>query len=210
MRWRVCAGDRFTGCDRGPGSAMCQSCTPATDGGLVTENAGSRRPGWASSAGSSSPRPAGRAADPLAADHAPLVVPPAAEVRGRREATEAPGGNGARRSPTGADRELVLRSALALKLLTYSPTGAMAAAATTSLPERIGGERNYDYRYGWIRDTSFVLDSFIQLGLTQEVQGTLAWMLSCISATAPVSIPSTGCAGTVPDCETEAPAARLP
>ena len=94
----------------------------------------------------------------------------------------------------GDDRELVLRSALVLKLLTYSPTGAMAAAATTSLPEKIGGERNYDYRYGWIRDTSFVLDSFIQLGLTQEVQGTLAWMLRCISATAPVIHPFYGLA----------------
>lgn len=103
----------------------------------------------------------------------------------------------------GDDRELVLRSVLALKLLTFSPTGAMAAAATTSLPERVGGDRNYDYRYGWIRDTSFVLDSFIRLGLTQEVQGTLAWMLSCISGTAPEIHPFYGLSGHVPDEETE-------
>jgi GH15 family glucan-1,4-alpha-glucosidase len=87
----------------------------------------------------------------------------------------------------GSDRELVLRSVLALKLLTFSPTGAMAAAATTSLPERVGGDRNYDYRYAWIRDTSFVLDSFIRLGL----------MLSCISATAPEIHPFYGLSGHV-------------
>jgi GH15 family glucan-1,4-alpha-glucosidase len=139
----------------------------------------------------------------VAADHAPLVVPSAADVRGRREATEEAWRTWYRNVPyQGEDRELVLRSALALKLLTYVPTGAMAAAATTSLPERIGGDRNYDYRYGWIRDTSFVLDSFIQLGLTQEVQGTLAWMLRCISATAPDIHPFYGLRGHVPDEET--------
>ena len=140
----------------------------------------------------------------IAADQAPLVVPSAADVRGRREASEQAWRRWCETVPyQGDDRELVLRSVLALKLLTYSPTGAMAAAATTSLPERVGGDRNYDYRYGWIRDTSFVLDSFIQLGLTQEVQGTLAWMLSCISATAPVIHPFYGLRGHVPDCEAE-------
>jgi len=140
----------------------------------------------------------------IVADHAPLVVPSVAEVRQRREATEVAWREWCDTVPyQGADRELVLRSMLALKLLTYAPTGAMAAAATTSLPEQIGGERNYDYRYGWIRDTSFVLDSFIQLGLTQEVQGTLSWMLHCISATAPVIHPFYGLRGHVPDEETE-------
>jgi GH15 family glucan-1,4-alpha-glucosidase len=81
----------------------------------------------------------------------------------------------------GAYRESVLRSLITLKALTYKPTGGLIAAPTTSLPERLGGVRNWDYRYCWLRDATFTLNALLLAGYEDEAAAWREWLLRAIA-----------------------------
>jgi GH15 family glucan-1,4-alpha-glucosidase len=116
----------------------------------------------------------------------PLVFPPREHVEGRLQATIAYWrGWAADRAYQGPWRDAVIRSALALKLLIHAPSGAIAAAATASLPEQIGGERNWDYRFCWVRDSAFTLEALLRLGCATEAEAFFWWLLHASQLTHP-------------------------
>jgi GH15 family glucan-1,4-alpha-glucosidase len=81
----------------------------------------------------------------------------------------------------GESRELVMRSLITLKALTYAPTGGIVAAPTTSLPEKLGGSRNWDYRFCWLRDATFTLLALMNSGYTEEASAWHNWLLRAVA-----------------------------
>ena len=117
----------------------------------------------------------------LATADEPLILPPLDSIDARIDRSDQSWrewcGNLSYAGPYAED---VRRSALALKLLLHSPTGAIAAAATSGLPERIGGPKNYDYRYAWVRDVAYTIKAFLRVGATEEARAAFAWLVTTI------------------------------
>lgn len=117
----------------------------------------------------------------LASANEPLILPPLAAIDARIDRSDRAWREwSANLTYEGRYGETVRRSALALKLLLFTPTGATAAAATSSLPERIGAGKNYDYRFAWARDVAYTVKAFLRVGAVEEAKAAFSWLTATI------------------------------
>ena len=118
----------------------------------------------------------------LASSDEPLILPPLEVIDRRIDRSDQSWREwSSNLSITAAYPADVRRSALVLKLLLFSPTGAIAAAATTSLPEGLGGHKTWDYRYAWVRDVAFAIKAFLRVGATEEAKAAFSWLTATIA-----------------------------
>ncbi|WP_313200314.1 glycoside hydrolase family 15 protein [Rhizobium sp.] len=117
----------------------------------------------------------------LVADEAPLAIPDLSEIDSRIDFSDQEWRRWSQKlSYKGPFKSDFVRCALSLKFLLYAKTGAIAAAATSGLPERIGGDKNYDYRYAWIRDAAYTIKAFLRAGALSEAIGAFGWLVRTI------------------------------
>lgn len=110
-----------------------------------------------------------------------LPVPPLSQIDGRIDRSDAEWREwSSSLSYNNGYKAEVIRSALALKFLWFSPTGAIAAAVTTSLPERLGGDKNWDYRYAWVRDAAYTIKAFLRVGALPDAKAGFSWLMRTI------------------------------
>lgn len=122
----------------------------------------------------------------LVADKAPLAIPDLAEIDNRIDFSDDEWRRWSDKlSYEGPFKSDFVRCALSLKFLLYAKTGAIAAAATSGLPERIGGDKNYDYRYAWIRDAAYTIKAFLRAGALSEAIGAFGWLIRTIDEDGP-------------------------
>jgi GH15 family glucan-1,4-alpha-glucosidase len=122
----------------------------------------------------------------LVADRAPLPIPDLAAIDARIDLSDEEWRRWSQQlTYDGPFQDDLVRCALSLKFLLYSPTGAIAAAATAGLPERIGGDKNYDYRYAWVRDAAYTIKALLRAGALAEPIAAFGWLVRTITRHGP-------------------------
>ncbi len=122
----------------------------------------------------------------LVSDQAPLPVPDLNAIDGRIDLSDEEWRRWSEQlTYEGPFKEDLIRCALSLKFLLYSPSGAIAAAATAGLPERIGGDKNYDYRYAWIRDAAYTVKALLRAGALAEPIAAFGWLVHTLTGDGP-------------------------